>query len=212
VPKRPPLTETILGEHLKLCVAAHLARTQLVPDPRTRYDGQHLLEMVEAVAEALTRVATVYVRDRASAAPRELSPAELEGAAVRQGANLLVLRDGRTFSTVSIKRADLRQAIAILKAVGSPWPQRKTPQVAPAQPAGDLPARLAEIEAALPNEVERANRLLIAVARSAPDGRVANRAMQLMSALAQADTDAASVALAQLRAAVQEFEGSKDLL
>lgn len=209
MPRRTPLAETILGEQLKLSVAAHLARTQLAPDPRARYDGQHLMEMVEAVGQALTRVATVYVRDRAGGAPRELSLAELEGASVKEGANLLVLRDARTFSTVSIKRADLRQAIAILKAVGIPWPQPQAARPAPARSAPDFPALLAEIEAALPNDVERAQRLLIAVARSAPDGRVANRAMQLMSALRQSDPDAASAALAQLWSAVQEAEGSK---
>jgi hypothetical protein len=50
------LVEAISGEHLSLVVAGHLARTQLVADPLARYDGDHLMQMVEAGARALTRV------------------------------------------------------------------------------------------------------------------------------------------------------------
>lgn len=69
--KQSPVRTRILGEHLNLTVAAHLARTQLVADPLARYDGDHLLEMVNAVAQALTRVgrstcATATAPSRAS--------------------------------------------------------------------------------------------------------------------------------------------------
>ena len=61
--RRPgELRESLLGQHLSLCVAAHLARTQLVADP-------------------------------------------LEGAQAREGANLLILKDGRRFSSACIRRA-----------------------------------------------------------------------------------------------------------
>src|SRR5688500_8345984 len=118
--KTRELVESSLGQHLALSVAAHLARTQLVPDPLGAYDGQHITEMVDVVGNALARVAPLYVQDPKQGSARELTPLELDGAAVRRAATLLVLRDGRTLSSVSMKRADLRQAIAILKAVGIP--------------------------------------------------------------------------------------------
>jgi len=118
--KTSELHERIRGEHLGLCVAAHLARTQLVADPRVRYDGARLMEMVELAARALAKVAPLYVRDAVDGDLRELTAAELEGAKVQEGGNLMVLHDGRRFTSMTIKRADLRQAIAILKATGVP--------------------------------------------------------------------------------------------
>ncbi|HEX5767811.1 MAG TPA: hypothetical protein VFX94_06215, partial [Burkholderiales bacterium] len=116
--KTQQLTDSILGQHLALSVAAHLARTQLVPEPLAVYDSEHLSEMIDVVARALVRVAPLYVRDAGSGEPRELTAFELEGALIARAATLLTLKDGRSFSSASIKRADLRQAIVILKAVG----------------------------------------------------------------------------------------------
>jgi hypothetical protein len=206
-----------LGQHLALSVAAHLARTQLVPEPLAVYDTQHLAEMVDIVALALARVAPLYVRDLGQ--PRELNGAELEGAAIRGGATVLTLRDGRTFSSVTMRRADLRQAIAILKAVGvaeiAPLP--KAPQPLPSQEhdrAAKLRACVAEVEAllhppVLPGHVERANRLLIRAARQASDGNVANLAMRLMSLVQESKDedempDSVRVAVVSLRTAVDE--------
>ena len=213
------LNDSILGQHLALSVAAHLARTQLVPDPLSVYDGQHLTDMLELIARALAKVAPVYVKDAAAAEPRELTPAELEGATVRAGATLLALKDGRTFSSVTIKRADLRQAIAILKAVGidelrrDPQPQPPPPQP-PASPALSLKARMEEVDVLLraplvTAQLERANREMVAIAREAPSGRVSNYAMRLMSAVQQARgaedlPDSVRAELARLRAAIDE--------
>ena len=61
VRRKTALIESIEGQHLNLCVAAHLGRTQLVANPLTRYDTEHLMEMVEAVARALAKVATYLV-------------------------------------------------------------------------------------------------------------------------------------------------------
>ncbi len=61
--KTNELLQTTLGQHLALSVAAHLARTQLVRDPFHTYDGQHLLESLDVVANALLRVTPVYARD-----------------------------------------------------------------------------------------------------------------------------------------------------
>jgi hypothetical protein len=191
------LTETILGQHLALSVAAHLARTQLVPDPLKVYDAQHIGDMVDIVANALARVAPLYVHD-GGGAPRQLTEGELEGARVKRSAMDLCLKDGRTLSGISIKRADLRQAIAILKAVGIPElacssRRPEPPKAQEPDRLGRLRARLAEIEKLL-------------------QGCVANLAMRLMSAAHEACGAAApdhrqmGLMLARLRAALDEAE------
>jgi hypothetical protein len=218
------LTESILGQHLALSVAAHLARTQLIPDPLTPYDGQHMSETIDVVASALARVVPLYVNDPKVGALRELAEPEREGATIRRGATLVVLRDGRTLSSVSIKRGDLRQAIAILKAIGVPELVRRAPPPATPAPAPDrrseLAAQVLELERTLippvlPERRERCNRLLIAMARAAPHGRIANLAMRLMSAVHDArandagDGTQVGVLMARLRAAVQEDQNAR---
>jgi hypothetical protein len=122
-----------------------------------------------------------------------------------------------------MKRADLRQAIAILKAVGVPGlgaAPRKEPETQAAERA-PLAAHVAELESLLrlpliAPHVEKANAIAVAIARHARYGRVANLAMQLVSAVHEArDADRegrggvdesrrVSVALARLRDAVEE--------
>ena len=217
------LPERIRGEHLGLCVAAHLARTQLVVDPLARYDADHLIQMVNAVASALARVAPLYVRDAATGAPRELAPSELAGASVSECGNRLTLKDGRSFGAVTVKRTELRQAIAILKAVGVPGlsgpvkPEAPDPHAAAssAEPRADL----AKIEALLdlplePQTLEEMDRRLLHLARSARHGPLANSAMQLMSVLHEARTSARAAETIQpvlvlLRAAVEDAEKPK---
>jgi hypothetical protein len=212
-----------LGQHLALSVAAHLARTQLLTDPLVRYDDVDPLEMVDAVASALARVVPLYVHDAAVGAPRELSPSELEGASVKRGGNRLTLKDGRSFGAVTVKRLELRQAIAILKAVGVPGlgaPATPEPLDAPAaaRPA-DPRIEFAKIEALLdspldPRKLEEASRRLLAFARKAHQGRVANVATQLMSVLHEARTSASAAETIQplltlVRAAMEEAEKAK---
>jgi hypothetical protein len=217
------LTESISGQYLSLAVAAHLARTQLVSDPLKVYDGQHLGEMLNVVAQALARTAPLHITDTASGEKRALSSLDLEGAVAKRGATALVLKDGRTLTGVSIRRSDLRQAIAILKAVG-------IPEFAPAPAAAPKPgangnggiealrARFAEVDRLLtppllPAQVDRAKAAAVWIARHAPHGRVANLAMQLMSALHETrGTEEIHggfrMALARLRAALQEIENA----
>ena len=217
------LVEPISGQHLSLAVAAHLARTQLVPDPLKVYDAQHVLDMLNVIGLALARTAPLYVLDPAAASLRQLTPAELEGAATKRGAALLTLKDGRTLTGVSIRRADLRQGIAILKAVGLPElaPAPTPPKAAePAPGAGveAVRARLTEVEGLLvppllPAQVDRAKAGAVWIARNAPHGRVANLAMQLMSALYETrGTEEVPggfrMALARLRAALQDSESA----
>lgn len=215
--KAKQLTDGILGQHLALSVAAGLARTQLVPDPLMAYDALHITETLNLVGGALARVAPLYVRDTKAGAVRELSQDELQGAEVRRGALLLVLKDGRTLSSVSIKRADLRQAIAVLKTVGIPELRlplpKETPAASPEPPA--LAGQLTELEALLhapliAPQVEKANAIAVGIARQAREGRIANLAMQLVSAVHEAKSDPApdgerlQLALAKLRGALEE--------
>jgi hypothetical protein len=214
--------ERVRGEHLSLSVAAHLARTQLVVDPLAHYDPDHLIEMVDAVASALARVAPLYVHDATTGAPRELAPGELAGASVSEWGKRLTLKDGRSFGAVTVKRADLRQAIAILKVVGVPGLGRPTkPEVPDAHAAvrpADPRADLARIEALLelplqPGVLEEMDRRLLHLARSAP-GPLANSAMKLMSVLHEARSSAnpaktVQPMLAVLRAAVEEVGKAK---
>jgi hypothetical protein len=221
--KTQQLTEGIAGQHLALSVAAHLARTQLVTDPLRVYDGQHLSEMLNVVAGALARTAPVYAIDPAAGEPRALAPGDVEGAVAKRSAAVLELKDGRTLAGVSIRRADLRQAIAILKAVG-------LPELAPHRPAqGDVASTpkpdaaavqdglinlVAEVEEmlnppVLPAQLQRAKSAALFIARHTPHGRVANLAMQLMSALhdSRGYEDVPGgyrMALARLRAALVE--------
>ena len=218
--KTDHLANSIAGQYLSLAVAAHLARTQLVPDPLKVYDAQHLGEMLNVVAQALARTAPLHITDAASGEKRVLSSVDLEGAVARRAANVLVLKDGRTLTGVSIRRSDLRQAIAILKAVGIP---EFAP--APAAPkaggtahgsAEALLARFAEIDRfltppLLPAQVDQAKAAAVWIARHAPHGRIANLAMQLMSALHETrGTEEVPggfrMALARLRAALQDHE------
>jgi hypothetical protein len=98
------LREDIVGQQLGLALAAHLARTQLLPDPTRVYDGQHLSEMLNVIAVALARTAPMYVMDAVIGEPRPLAPGELDGAAAKASATLLVLKDGRDLAGVSIRR------------------------------------------------------------------------------------------------------------
>lgn len=206
------------GQHIALSVAAGLARTQLSPDPLKVHDAPHLTEMLDIVARALAKVAPLYVREMPGADPRLLSAEEQEGASIRKGASVLVLKAGRTFSSVTMKRGDLRQAVAVLKAVGIPElavnGQREPPSVAATtqDPARAALAALDEIEILLrpplvQERLERANRLVLALARGSPQGHISNLAMQLMSCLYNAPgsdalPDACWLILARLRAAL----------
>jgi len=213
------IIEASLGQHLALSVAAHLARSQLVPDPLRAYDAQHLISALDAIATALVRVAPLYVRDISGKEPRLLDAADLQGATVRRGATVLVLKDGRAFSAVSIKRTDLRQAMAVLRTVGI----RDMPNLVPAgsesekrpaleDPMPRLREQLREMEQLLrppliASQVERANSIAISIARHAPHGHIANHAMRLMSAVTEARdgserNDEIPLAMARLKAAL----------
>ena len=209
-----------LGGHVGLAVAAQLARTQLAPDALNNYHGAQLSAALNAVAQALTRTALLHVTDPHTGQTHELRVDELEGAVAERGATLLRLKDGRALSGVTVRRADLRQAIALLRTAGVCELALPQPPVAPekARINGSnneaVRARFAELEKLLmppllPEQVDRARAGAVWIARHAPQGRVANLAMQLMSALHEtAETEDVPggyrMALARLRAALEQ--------
>ena len=218
------LAEGVSGQHVSLAVAAHLARTQLVPERLKPYDGEHLSDMLDLMAQALMRTTALHQIDAQTGLTRELTPAELEGARAERGATVVVLNDGRTLSGVSVKRADLRQAIALLNTIGLPELASSPPPAVGGKPVlngnGEaLRARLAEVEELLeppllPAQVERAKAGAVWIARHAPQGRIANLAMQLMSALHESGgrdeiPGGFRLALARLRAVFEETASSR---
>lgn len=225
--RRSKTNDSVTRQHLALSVASHLALTQLVKDPLASKNAQHKLEKLDLVGSALARSAPLYVLEVKTDEPRQLTPEELDGARAKSGASTLVLKDGRILSGVSIKRADLRQAIALLKAVGlaelggasADREDPNLPKSAAAQGMEGLRAEVARIEALLsfpllPAQVERANVLAIALARRAPAGRISNLAMRLLSAVHDArrgegGEENIRVMLARLRAAVDELSVSE---
>lgn len=215
--KTKRLPEGIARQHLPLAVAAHLAHTQLVPSPRKPYDAKPLSEMLDVIAGALARTATLYVTDPKTGASRQLAYSELEGARARRGAKVLVLKDGATLTSVSLRRDELRQAIAILMAVGlpgvTPPPKPEETLTGMQDIQGALWARYAELEEMLeppllPLQVERAKAAAVWIARHARQGHIANLAMQLMSALQvcsdSEDGPGLRVPLVRLRNAIED--------
>jgi len=207
------------GQHLALAVAAHLARTQLVPDSLNHYHGARLSDALNAVAQALARVAALHVTDPRTGETRALGAAELEGAVVERGATVLRLKDGRELSGVSVRRADLCEAIALLRTSGVSELALPQPPLAPQTAAINggneaVRARFAELEKLLTppwiaEQVDRAKADAVWIARHAPQGRVANLAMQLMSALHESTgteevPGGYRMALARLRAAIEQ--------
>lgn len=214
------LTDGILGQHIALSVAAGLARTQLVPDPFTVYDARHLSDMLDLIAHALAKVAPLFVGSVEGAEPRPLSAEEQETATISRGATRILLKSGLAYSSITMRRGDLRQAIAVLKALGIPElaPARAQKPVPASQETSpsykEMHAVLDEIETLLSpplvlTQLERANRLALSIARKGPQGRVSNLAMQLMSCLhetrgAERLPDECRLKLVRLRALLDE--------
>ena len=221
VKRQAPLVEAVQGQHIALSVATHLARTKLAPGVSRRYDTEHFLEMLDVLARALAKTAPLYVREGADSDPRELRPDELEGLTVEKGGNLVLLQDGRKLSSVSIKRSDLRDAIAILISIGVPGisqPRIEKPATHEPPPL-DPQVALEELERLLrppfiSPEIEEVNRILIGLARQSKIAGLASTAMSLMTALNECRgrnvlSENARALLGELRAALPKSERAR---
>lgn len=103
-----------------LAAAAALAYRELVAPERRAlpYDAEHFSEMLNLIAHAIARVAPLYAGEDDGGARRALGEDELEGMTIRRGATIVALADGRKLTRVTVRRGELRDAIAILKAAG----------------------------------------------------------------------------------------------
>jgi hypothetical protein len=119
---------------ISLADAAALAYRQLVPGRPIRfYDSTHLGDILCLVARALAKTAPLYVTE-GGAPPRAMTGSELQGASITLGATRFTLRDGREFTRVTMRRAELWQAIAVLRSAG----------LQPHQPEAPKPRRFSE--------------------------------------------------------------------
>ena len=164
-------------DHLPLSDAVLLASNELLGDPGT--------DTLNLVGNALARVVPVYFEDGVLS-PRALSEDELEGSQVMQRASVLRLKDGRSLSTVWIKRGDLRRGIAVLRTVGIPEIGNSRDKSATEH--AELSAKVAEIEELvrpplLPSQMNRVNALAISISRSTSNAELASLAMRLLRAI-----------------------------
>src|SRR5918999_280830 len=100
-PKKDHLSTDITVGHLAFPVAVQLASSELIEEQRGDSGAQHIGGMLNVIGNALVRVVPVYFQDAGVAKPRPLSQGELEGSEVMHSATALVLKDGRTLTTVS---------------------------------------------------------------------------------------------------------------
>ena len=210
-PKKDQPNDITVGQHVAFPDAVQLASSKLVDDPRSAKD------VLNVVGSALARVVPVYFQDPGVAKARPLSQGELEGSEVIHSATVLLLKDGRTLSTVWIKRRDLRRGIAVLRTAGIAELAGKRARK-PATQHEELLAKVAEIERLvrpplLPSQVDRAGTLAISIARSAPEGGMATHAVRLLGALydartagESADTQAIALIVARMRDAIPDKE------
>lgn len=112
------MVEKRTDEHIGLATASGIAYDQLAAKSRGAYDAERFNELLNRAAEALIRIAPVYLFDSDSGARRRLNEAELLNARVTRAASALILADGREVKDLSLLRSDLRVAITILKGAG----------------------------------------------------------------------------------------------
>ena len=112
------MVEKRTDEHIGLTTASGIAYDQLAAKSRGAYDAELFNELLNKAAEALIRIAPVYLFDSGTGARRRLHDAELLNARVTRAASALILADGREVKDLSLLRSDLRAAITILKGTG----------------------------------------------------------------------------------------------
>jgi hypothetical protein len=76
---------------------------------------------MDEAAHALAKVIPVYVID-GGAVPRQLTASEVMGGTFSRGATRFTVRGGMVFSTITVTRHDMRDALSILKKAGIRFP------------------------------------------------------------------------------------------
>ena len=211
-PKKDRSTDVNVGQHVLLPVAVQLASSKLLARTPDNALGGGILNVI---GNALARVVPVYFQDPAVPKPRPLSEGELEGSRVMDRATMLVLKDGRTLTSVSIRRRDLRRGIAVLRTAGIPE-LSKGPAQKPAAPYPELMAKVAEMEELvrpplLPSQLGRVHGVALSIARNTADDAIADLAIRLLSAVHDArsageiaDSRAIELLVARLRNVIRD--------
>ena len=109
-------------QHLALSTAAAVVYHQITGT--TAASVADVDEILNLVAHAIANVAPIYTADRASGGPRQLAPIELIHCRFERGATVLKTSFGLEYGQLSMRRSDMRAAIAILKGAGLHFTRR----------------------------------------------------------------------------------------
>jgi hypothetical protein len=99
-------------EHLSLSTAAAVVYHQVMG---AAAPAGEISAALDRVAGAIANVAPIYTADRPSGTPRPLAPIELIHCRFERGATVVKTSFGPEYGNLSIRRDDMRSAIAILR-------------------------------------------------------------------------------------------------
>lgn len=112
-------------QHLALSTAAAVVYHQVMGTTSATESADDVIEVLDRVAGAIANVAPIYTSDRPSGTPRQLAPIELIHCRFELGATVLKTSFGLEYRNLSIRREDMRTAIAILKGARVDFRKRK---------------------------------------------------------------------------------------
>ena len=112
-------------QHLALATAAAVVYHQITGTIQGIEAEADVEEVLNRVANAIANVAVIYTADRPSGQPRQLAPIELIHCRFEQGATVLKTSFGLEYRHLSIRREDMRSAIAILRGAGVDFRKRR---------------------------------------------------------------------------------------
>ncbi len=103
------------GDHIALSTAAAVVYHQVMGTTAEIAYADDIVEILDRVAGAIANVAPIYTADRPSGSPRQLAPIELIHCRFERGATVLKTSFGLEYGNLSIRRDDMRTALAILR-------------------------------------------------------------------------------------------------
>lgn len=98
-----------------LSTAAAVVYQQVMGAAVPAGSAEQAAAILDHVAGAIANVAPIYTADRPTGTPRQLAPIELIHCRFRGGAARVQTSFGLEYGALSIRREDMRSAIAILK-------------------------------------------------------------------------------------------------
>ena len=109
-------------EFLALSTAAAVAYSQVMERELHFNDVAEMNSILQSVANALSNVAPIYTLDAEAGTYKQLEPVDLLFGAFQRGATVLRTSYAE-YKGLSIRRADMRSAIAIFRRAGVKFPQ-----------------------------------------------------------------------------------------